>query len=713
MILDSENMGLKSQKWSKMFNTSEHDLIKDFFVPALSLSESYDRGVGFFSSGWFREAAKGLTQFAAKGGTARWITSPILSKVDWDALMKGVEGDIDPILEKHLQSNIYLLEHELESDTLSALSWMISDGIIEMRLACPKSELSGEFHSKFGTFRDKHGQKLSFNGSYNDSIQGLRNYEEILPYWSWDDTLNTYVEINENRFERLWTNQDPNVHTYPLPEAAKQQILKLRQATRPYDVKSPPQKENAEPHSTHLPNRLTFPYDFDLREYQKEAIRAWRDAGGKGILEMATGSGKTLTALYAAKLVSEKKKPLVLLIICPYINLATQWVGELSGLQVEGIGCFEGISKWHSSLQSAYANVLLGSQDFLAIVTTNATFTSEAFQKSLKISKLPHMLIADEVHNLGAEKLSGCLSDKISMRLGLSATPERHMDEEGTQALFNYFGKPVFEYPISRAIREGNLTKYYYHPVVVDLTDEEAQEYCEITRKISKASQMDCDGNMSSSLKKLLIQRARLLGIAHNKIPKLKEVVQGLDSDSFKKALVYCGDGSTEDEITQESVRNIDKVTSMLFEMNYRVAKFTCDESRGKRDSIINQLKSDEIDAIVAIRCMDEGIDIPDAALGFILASSTNSRQIVQRRGRLLRKAQGKRFAHIYDFIVQPPEMSDYTNDQSAFKTERNLFKRELRRIIEFCKDAINGEQALSVLRDLRLKYNLIAYDGS
>jgi superfamily II DNA or RNA helicase len=287
------------------------------------------------------------------------------------------------------------------------------------------------------------------------------------------------------------------------------------------------------------------------------------------------------------------------------------------------------------------------------------------------------------------------------------------MDEDGTAELFKYFGSPVYQYPISRAIKEKHLTEYYYYPILVDLTDDEAKEYCEITQKISKVSQFDADGDFSETLKNLLIRRSRLVGSARNKIPKLKEVIQGLDSRRFEKALIYCGDGSTESDVSNESIRNIDSVTTMLSQMEYRVARFTCGESRSRRDTIINQLKTDKIDAIVAIRCMDEGIDIPSAALGFILASSTNSRQIVQRRGRLLRKAEGKKFAHIYDFIIRPPVMTEYANDKQAHKTERSLFKRELKRIIEFCDDAINGDQALDELRDLRIKYNLIAYNGT
>lgn len=711
--MDRSRRGLNSRSWEPVLNTSDHDLMSDLFEPALSLSIAYDRGVGYFSSGWFRQAAKGLTAFASNNGKARWITSPILSECDWIAMVDGIEKNIDSDLDALLSSNIQMLENELERHTLSALSWMIADGIVELRLAVPKSRLSGEFHSKFGVFMDNQGQRLGFNGSYNDSMQGLRNYEDISLFASWNEHQRGYVNNIVERFNRLWDNRDPNVITYALTEASKEKILKLRSFDRPYEDPNAGVERISGNCASNPRNLFQFYDGFELRDYQKEAIRMWLNNRAKGILEMATGSGKTLTALFAAKLVSDKKRPLAVIIVCPYLNLATQWMAELEHLKVSGIGCFESRERWQSALASAYSSAFVATQDVVVIVTTNATFTSKTFQRSLRLRKMPHMIIADEVHNLGASKLSGCLRSEIEYRLGLSATPERHMDDEGTKALFEYFGEPVFEYPIRLAIKEKHLTDYYYHPVLIDLTEDEAQDYCEITKKISRVSQLDSDGTMSEALKRMLIRRARLLATARDKIPKLRETINSLGPIPFKKALVYCGDGSIENETTNESIRSIDSVTRMLSEMDFKVARFTCVESRVSRDSIINQLKTDEIDAIVAIRCLDEGIDIPAAAIGFILASSTNSRQIIQRRGRLLRKSEGKQFAHIYDFIVRPPEFLDFGDDQQAYQTERSLFKRELRRVIEFCEDALNGDQALDALRDLRVKYNLVAYNGS
>ena len=324
------------------------------------------------------------------------------------------------------------------------------------------------------------------------------------------------------------------------------------------------------------------------------------------------------------------------------------------------------------------------------------------------------MIIADEVHNLGADKLSNSLNQDIKIRMGLSATPHRHFDDEGTQALFDYFGDPVYEYSLRDAIRDKHLTRYYYYPILVDLTEEETDEYWEITQQLSRYYSRGEKGDLPEFMKTLLIRRSRLLSGARNKMDSLRQAIESLGEHNltFEKALVYCGDGKVIEEESNEHLRNIEEVTELLYKMNFRVKKITFEENRTERDSAVNALKTGEVHSLVAIRCMDEGIDIPDARLGFIMASSTNPRQFIQRRGRLLRKATGKKFAHIFDFIVNPPDLSPYSTDNFTFKkVERNLFKRELDRINEFCQDAENGPVALANLRELRDRYDLLGYE--
>lgn len=277
-------------------NTSEDNLIGDFFEPALSDAAKYDRAVGYFSSGWIKEAAKGLTKFAANDGQARWITSPILGEKDWEALLAGAENEVNAELEHLLSDNIGALAAELEDHTFEALAWMIADGILEFKLACPKNDLAGgNFHTKFGVFTDQNGDRLGFTGSYNDSIQGLINDETISIYKSWEPVLVEYVDSYERRFEKLWENRDDNVRVYDLPTAAKKQIIQLRKSDRPYPKPQSLELKAEEIRKNNTANRFIFPVEFDLRKYQKEAINKWFAASdetpsGRGVLAMAASN---------------------------------------------------------------------------------------------------------------------------------------------------------------------------------------------------------------------------------------------------------------------------------------------------------------------------------------------------------------------------------------------------------------------------------------
>lgn len=702
---------LKEHNWPTVLNTSSDDLIKDFFEPALCASETYCRGVGFFSGAWMRMAAVGMTDFAARGGVAKWITSPILSEDDWEAMRIGDKAKSDQALKAALSRNIQDLSKTLAEDTLSAISWMVADGILDFKLALPRNKLrQGEFHDKFGIFTDALGNRVSFNGSYNDSIQGLHNYEALKVFSSWTENFAPLVEADQRRFDDLWENRDPNVEVFDIPAACQAEILKLRKPERPY--KLPPWVDRVGWRESATTYRAAFlpPPGFEPREYQKIAMRKWLDNKGKGILAMATGTGKTPTALYLAYKVAEKIKPCLLIVTCPYINLARQWAGNMRSFGLQPICCHDSWTTWNTTLQNAITGLAVGSTPIVSVVVTNATFLTPRFQRMISMPSIARFLIADEVHNLGADALRESLDPSIQYRLGLSATPERHHDAEGTAAIMDYFGGVIYEYSLREAIRDDVLCRYIYHPVLIDLTSEEAEKYWELTVKISRLFAAKGEKEeMSSGLKALLLARARLLSSASAKLPALAETIRALHTP-VTRGIVYCGDGQVEDAESGDDVltRQVEAAVRLLgSDLHLRVRKFTCDEPTEERETILKLLRDGTIDSAVAIRCLDEGIDVPDVRMAFILASSTNPRQFIQRRGRLLRKASGKTRAEIWDFIVRPPDLGGH-GDDAAFNVERRLFRRELLRIVEFCGTAENGDAALHTLEDLRRRYNLL-----
>ena len=388
-------------------------------------------------------------------------------------------------------------------------------------------------------------------------------------------------------------------------------------------------------------------------------------------------------------------------------------VREIASFGVLSVACYDGYDKWREEVEESYQRLTVGLSKLSVLVVTNLTFQSDNFQARIRprISSggVHHLLIADEVHNLGSGKNRAALPKQIQLRLGLSATPERHHDPVGTQAVYDYFGGTVYEYSIAQAIADGRLCSYRYYPIPVELTEEETDEYEEITIKLARFfPEGDSNEELENAAMRLLIKRARLLAGAVNKISVLDHLLESMEEPP-KKAIFYCGDGRTTDVIADEEVRQIQAVARVLGENHgMRVRNFTFRETSQERDDILRDLKSGFLDGVVAIRCLDEGIDLPDLSVGFLLASSTNPRQFIQRRGRLLRNAPGKKRATIYDFIIRPPDLGGRLSD-SAFNMERSFFQRELSRIVEFCRMAENGPEALHSLRDLRLKYNLLS----
>lgn len=286
-------------------DTSHHNLVENLFQPALRAAVKYDRGVGFFSAGWLRINAKGMSTFASNGGRARWITSPILSDSDWHSLLEGVQARSDDALKLAMQKNVTELEEQLAQDTLSTLAWLVADNVLDFKLALPRNKLvGGEFHAKFGIFTDEAGDQVCFNGSYNDSIQGTLNYETIHVFHGWETSTAGYVTSFESRFDRLWNNQDPNVQVFDLPEAARAQILKLRTCDRPYlftaKIGNPLSLQS-------LTSTPQVPASVEIRDYQEEAIAAWFGHECQGLLEMATGTGKTITSLAASVKLFERR----------------------------------------------------------------------------------------------------------------------------------------------------------------------------------------------------------------------------------------------------------------------------------------------------------------------------------------------------------------------------------------------------------------------
>lgn len=445
-----------------------------------------------------------------------------------------------------------------------------------------------------------------------------------------------------------------------------------------------------------------LPSSIGLRDYQRQAIINWFQNKGRGTLKMATGSGKTITALAIATELYQKIALQVLLVVCPYRHLVNQWARECEKFDLKPILAMKSVHNWQSELSVQLYNIISGNQSFLTVITTNSTLIAEGFQTQLRFFPERTLIVGDEAHNLGSPRLEESLPRNIGLRLALSATPERYFDDDGTDALLDYFGAILQpEFTLYDAIGQGALVHYLYYPILVELTESEAFAYAKLTKKIGWALNKDENLVTNDTLTSLLMQRSRLIGAAANKLEALRELMEGRLHTSH--TLFYCGDGYV-DNSTATYRRQLEAVTRILGkELGYRVNTYTADTPLEEREKLRLQFETGELQGLVSIRCLDEGVDIPAIRNAVILASTGNPRQFIQRRGRILRPSPGKEFATLFDMIVMPPDL-----DRQTWEVERNLLRKELKRFIEFAELADNAEEARGRLVVLQEKYGLL-----
>jgi superfamily II DNA or RNA helicase len=649
----------------------------------------YDRGVGFFSSGWLRIAAKGMAEFAENGGHARWVTSPILDEDDWKALETGDAARTNALLYEVLERNIDNLITSLERDTLSAFAWLVADEVLDFKLALPRNKLDrGEFHDKFGIFTDTVGNQVSFNGSYNDSIQGTRNYESIKIFSSWIPPFSSLVESDIERFETLWDNRDSNVQVFDLPTAAKEKIVRLRFDKRPNN-KSPLLGS-----VLMSPKEPQLPFGMKLRDYQIEAITSWTNNNYRGILEMATGTGKTLTSLAAVTRLFQEKKRFVMVIVVPYKHLVEQWSEEAEKFGFRPVRVAEAAREWQPELSRQAQSFRLGLTNHISLVATNSALETGSLSKIMSGIWKDTLFIVDEVHHAGAPGMLKSLPSETPWRLGLSATPIRHYDELGSESLINYFGDIIFEFGLDKAIGKY-LTPYYYYPIPVEMTEEEFGEYCQLTRQLGKYIHSS-EVEMPDVAKKIAIKRARVLNNSVSKLGWLQQNIQKYQKLTY--TLFYVGDPLF------ESVKQLLGVEKRL-----RIHEFTQRQNNAERQGILDLFGRGELQALVAMKCLDEGVDVPPTREAYFLASSGNPREFIQRRGRVLRLFPGKEYAIIRDLVSIPPmDFIEMGNSHPDFPAVRSSFSREYKRVKEFSALALNHYQALDPMFEIAQKLNIL-----
>ena len=450
----------------------------------------------------------------------------------------------------------------------------------------------------------------------------------------------------------------------------------------------------------------------ELFDYQIKAIDEWEKRKFKGIYDMATGTGKTFAGGGSICRLFEIKKRLFVVIVCPYTHLVEQWAEELKVFNINAIKCYGNKNDYIIELSRATKKFKQKRSNFACILTTNKTFINDRIQDVINENLQSTLLLVDEAHNFGADKISSYLTLDYPYRLALSATLDRYGDEEGTQKLYDFFGEKCITYSLAKAIQENKLTKYKYYPVLIQLDEDELSDYVELTTKIRKfkCQSNESRKNIPEALKRLLLKRARIIAGAKNKVEKLIEIMESYKDKN--NILIYCGAvkyGEESYEKSYEEKKQINLVIEKLKnDLGMTASKFTSEENSEEREAIKAAFKNEEIQALVAIKCLDEGMNIPAIKTAFILASSTNPKEYIQRRGRVLRKFPGKQYAEIYDFITISRSLEELRRLPKESKDlELSLAKKELVRLEDFANLSDNPQYSNNIIDEIKKAYSI------
>lgn len=681
---------------------------RDFLVPVLSQTETYKRGTGYFSTSSLIQLSTGLFEMAKNGGKIQLVCSPNLEKKDIEAIDYGYKRR-DEVIENALLREIHDPITFFEEERLNLIATLISNGSLDIKIAFLEDDDGFRlYHEKIAVFVDRDGNRISYAGSVNESLNGLDgNFESIYTFCSWKDISQVEaVNISENDFDQMWNDQTTKLHVIPFPKIVIKKLMTYKKKTVDWTID---EKEYGYKQYLKSHQKFRIPSEIALHNYQEQAIETWVINKHKGIFDMCTGAGKTYTALAGmVHLAKEYDEKLAVFIVCPYIHLVSQWeedVENWTSVPIIIAHSKSPDSEWKSNLLKAYKRFRREENPFICI-TTNDTFASDEIQQYVKrfTNEQKVLLIVDEAHNFGARQMIDVMPWNISNRIALSATIKRHMDKAGTERIEEFFGKKCIEYTLERAIQEENLVHYDYYPIPVYLDADELEKYRYLSNKLKKYIIMK-NGKMkiSEAGKPIIFERTRLLAGAKCKVEVLLDNMKKYKDDN--NILVYCGATCVEDNETGEFKRQIDYVTEKLQKsFNMSVKRFTAEENLLERQNIKKYFAQGMYQVVTAIKCLDEGVNIPGIKTAFIMSSSRNPKEFVQRRGRLLRKSNNKKKATIYDFITLPRELDEVL--PMNLEEDKTIIVGEMARMIEFGRLSDNPEVTDELINQIMTVYN-------
>ena len=704
-------MTLQDHDWEGYY-AGHRDHVTELFLPALSHSIQYDRVTGDFSSSIISVFADGLESFVERGGRIRMMTGVELFETDREAIERGEAGDIlvDAI-------NWEAVREGYSEEVLEALAWLIDEGYLEIKIGAMLDDDGrirgrewGEWHQKMAIFTDEDQESISLIGSPNSSFKALHRNRESLdinrswvtnPTEEWDEQRK--VASHREEFRVLWTDKATDAVVFTFPEAVEQEILEHRPEMEPdWDaIIEELEEEVTEDEGRDDEDEIT------PREYQEEAIERFKGNGNRILLKHATGVGKTWSSLFA---VSDVATPAsVVMILAPTTDLVEQWdqVDDNVGMFFPNsrvIRCSGDNPNWRKGLYRGL--VTERDEPLFAVSTMHPSTMGDMFDVVVEHTRTGDcILIADEVHNVGSERRRDVIQDFDAGggRIGLSATPER--GDEGDDFIWSYFGSTVDEITLEEAIHDYKvLSEYKYYIHVVALRPWERDRYNELSEEITQlyVRHREHDdqpimetADQNERLKGKIMERADLVKEAEEK----DAVVTDIIDEAGDKTMVFANKRQhsrrIKDAIDETSTR--------------RIGLFFGSFSAEAREGFLNDFRRGTIDTLVSIDCLTEGVDVPECDSAVLVANSLSEREAVQRRGRVLRKAEDSDRAVIHDFVTLPVSREQLeSGDAGLSRYEISMIEKELDRVKRMNEEAYNHER--NDLTIIRLRNTLAMY---
>lgn len=699
----------------------------EFCLQALGNSTRLDLGLGYFSSASFNVLSLGMAQFIVNNGHMNLYINKYISNEDY-ALLKG---KYDEKFDEELVTSFIRLKKtfdQRDEHFFQCLAYLIATCRVNVKIVVLTD--GGLPHEKYGIFTDESGNKIHFTGSMNltaTAILGNLETLECTCSWKGDDSLEKVLSL-ERHFHKVWNGECAGVKIYDAkhfcnyimtayPNQDPENLLRQEQE---FLAIYNSQKKSSLSDSPHFP----FKYHHGARPYQEEAYKAWVNNGKQGIFAMATGTGKTVTSLNCALHEYNEDGFYNLLILVPSLDLVVQWQDELKRFNFKkSINVSSMNASWRKELMDISQKIKRKKTANYAIISTYDSFVNKDFQYLLPILSENMILIADEAHNIGGKSVKECFRNlTVKRRIALSATPERIYDEEGSKDIASFFndGYPyVYSFPMSKAIDEGRLCQYYYYPKLAYLNDDEMSLYSFISKKLAQL--WDSEKGKYKNRKEaemLLMNRKRIIHKCADKLSVFRRIILEIGEENLKYTFVYTPQGKYEkmgidDKVTLAENDDISFIQKLLDETkaiypNKRCNTFTGIDSKEKRSLLLKSFAEGDLDILFAMKCLDEGVDVPRAERGIFTSSTGNPREFIQRRGRLLRTHPDKMFSYIYDIVVIPA-MSK--RDDSFGRMEQNMVKSELKRVAYFSSLSMNcyaNKGAFEVLNDIAHHFGIV-----